>query len=51
MKLKNAITVLKKECTLLGLSMKELLLFIDLNPYAFSNNSVRAAKIYKKENA
>ena len=49
MKIKNATTILKKECVFLGLSMKELLLFIELNPYAFSNKSVRAAAVYKKE--
>tara|TARA_X000001382_G_C3034264_1_gene135778 strand:+ start:377 stop:532 length:156 start_codon:yes stop_codon:yes gene_type:complete len=51
MGIKGAMTILKKECLFLGLSMKELLLFIELNPYAFSNKSVRAATIYKKENA
>ena len=50
MGIKGAMTILKKECLFLGLSMKELLLFIELNPYAFSNKSVRAATIYKKEN-
>jgi len=50
MKLQGATTILKKECTFLGLSMKELLLFISLNPYAFSNKTVRAYNIYKESN-
>lgn len=49
MQLKGATTILKRECKFLGLTMKELLLFISLNPYAFSNRSVRACAVYKKE--
>jgi hypothetical protein len=49
MQLKGATTILKRECEFLGLTMKELLLFISLNPYAFSNKSVRAYAVYKKE--
>ena len=35
MKLKGATTVLNKERVFLGLTMKELLIFIQRNPYAF----------------
>ena len=51
MGLRGATSILKRECLFLGLTMRELLLFIELNPYAFSNKSVRAATVYKKESA
>ena len=48
MKLKGATTILNKECTFLGLTMKELLIFIERSPYAFSNKVVEAYKVYKE---
>ena len=51
MKLKGATTILNKECTFLGLTMKELLIFIQRNPYAFPDKTILAYKIYQKENA
>ena len=50
MKIKGATTCLRNEMDFLGLTMKELLIFIELNPYAFSNKVVEASKVYK-ENA
>ena len=51
MKIKGATTVLNKECTFLGLTMKELLIFIQRNPYAFPDKTILAYKIYQQENA
>tara|TARA_R110001592_G_scaffold26930_1_gene100345 strand:+ start:330 stop:485 length:156 start_codon:yes stop_codon:yes gene_type:complete len=50
MQIKGAMTVLKKDCKFLGLTMKELLIFIERNPYAQNNSTIEAYKIYKKEN-
>ena len=48
MKLKGASTVLNKECVFLGLTMKELLIFIQRNPYAFSNQTIEAYNAYQE---
>jgi len=42
MGIRGAKTVLKRECEFLGLTMKELLIFIQRNPYAFSNQTIEA---------
>ena len=49
MKIKGATSVLDKERIFLGLTMKELLIFVERNPYAFSNKTILAYKTYKKE--
>jgi len=51
MKLKGATTVLNKERVFLGLTMKELLIFIQRNPYAFPSKTILAYKIYNQEAA
>jgi len=51
MKIKGATTVLNKERIFLGLTMKELLIFIQRNPHAFSNKTILAYKIFKQEAA
>ena len=51
MKIKGATTVLNKERIFLGLTMKELLIFIERNPYAFSSKTILAYKIFKQEAA
>ncbi len=48
MKLKGATTVLNKECAFLGLTMKELLIFIQRNPYAFPDRTIQAYKVYNQ---
>ena len=48
MKLKGATTVLNKERVVLGLTMKELLIFIQRNPYAFPSKTILAYKIYNQ---
>ncbi len=50
MGIKGAMTILKKECLFLGLTMKELLIFIDRYPGGQNNSTIEAYKIYKKEN-
>ena len=40
MKIKGATTVLNKERIFLGLTMKELLIFIERNPYAFPEQTL-----------
>ena len=48
MKLKGAITVLKKEAEFLGMTFEELLIFIVRNPYAVKVSTIDAYKIYNK---
>lgn len=47
MKYKGATTHLEKERKFLGLTWKELLIFIERNPYAFPNKTIEAYNIYK----
>ena len=46
MGIKGALTVLKKECKFLGLSMPALFTMIKRNPYAFPNTTIQAYKVY-----
>ena len=46
MKIKGATTILKKESELLGLTMEELKIMIQNNPYAFPNKVIEAFGIY-----
>ena len=48
MQLKGAMTVLKKDMELLGLTFKELCIFIERNPYAQKNSTIEAYKVWKK---
>ena len=46
MKIKGATTILKKEAEFLGLTMEELKIMVERNPYAFPNKVIEAFKIY-----
>ena len=46
MKLKGAKTILKKECNFLGLTLTELLVFIERNPYAQNHKTIEAYKVW-----
>ena len=48
MKLKGAITVLRKEAEFLGMTFDELLIFIVRNPYAVKNSTIDAYKVYNR---
>lgn len=48
MQLKGAMTVLKKDMEFLGLTFKELCIFIERNPYAQKNSTIEAYKVWKK---
>ena len=48
MQLKGAMTVLKKDMEFLGLTFKELCVFIERNPYAQKNSTIEAYKVWKK---
>jgi hypothetical protein len=50
MKIKGAMTVLKKDCEFLGLTFEELCIFIERNPYAMKNSTIDEYAVYKKEN-
>ena len=50
MKLKGAITVLRKEAEFMGLSFDGVLAFIEKNPLAVPNKVLEAFKVYKMEN-
>ena len=41
-------TVLKKDMEFLGLTFKELCIFIERNPYAQKNSTIEAYKVWKK---
>ena len=47
MNIRGATTVLKRECEFLGLSMQELLICIQRNPYAFPNRTIEAYNAYQ----
>ena len=49
MKIKGATTILKKEAEFLGLTMEELKIMVERNPYAFPNKVIDAFGIYYKE--
>ena len=49
MKIKGATTILKKEAEFLGLTMEELKIMVERNPYAFPNEVIEAFGIYYKE--
>ena len=49
MKIKGATTILKKESEFLGLTMEELKIMVERNPYAFPNKVIEAFGIYYKE--
>ena len=49
MKLKGAMTVLKKDMEFLGLTFDELCIFIERNPYAQKNSTIEAYTVYKQE--
>ena len=46
MKIKGATTILKKEAEFLGLTMEELKIMVERNPYAFPNKVIEAFGIY-----
>ena len=49
MKLKTAITKLRKEAEFLGMTFDEVLIFIERNPFAVKNSTIDAFAVYKKE--
>ena len=49
MKLKGATTVLKKQAEPLGMTLEEVLIFIEKNPYAVKNSTIDAFAVWKKE--
>ena len=51
MKIKGATTIIKKEAEFLGLTMEELKIMVERNPYAFPNKVIEAFGIYYKEGA
>ena len=51
MKLRGATTILKRECTFLGLTMSALFTMIKRNPMSFPNKTLLAYKIYTSSGA
>ena len=49
MKIKGAMTVLKKQMEFLGLTFDELLIFIERNPYAHTDATIQAFSVYKNQ--
>ena len=49
MRIKGAMTILKKEMEFLGLTLDELLVCIERNPYAFSIKKLEAHEVYMQE--
>ena len=49
MRLKGAITILKKQAESLGMTFDEVLIFIERNPYCVKNSTIDAFAVYKKE--
>ena len=48
MKIKGAMTILKKEMEFLGMTFNELCIFIERNPYAQNQKTIEAYTVYKK---
>lgn len=48
MKLKGAMTILKKDMEFLGLTFDQLCIFIERNPYAQKNSTIDAYTVYKQ---
>jgi len=48
MRLKGAMTILKKDAEFLGITFEQLCIFIERNPYAQKNSTIEAYKVYKK---
>ena len=46
MKIQGATTILKKEAEFLGLTMEELKIMVQRNPYAFPNKVIEEFGIY-----
>ena len=51
MQLKGAMTVLKKDAEFLGMTFEQLCIFIERNPYAQKNSTIKAYTVYKKATA
>ena len=49
MRLKGAITILKKQAESLGMTFDEVLIFIERNPYCVKNSTIDAFAVWKKE--
>ena len=49
MRLKGAITILKKQAESLGMTFDEVWSFIERNPYCVKNSTIDAFAVYKKE--
>ena len=49
MRIKGAMTVLKKDMEFLGLTFEELCIFIERNPYAMKNSTIDAYTVYKTQ--
>ena len=47
MLIKGAMTKLKNEMEFLGMTLEELLVFIERNPYAVKNSTIEAYGVYK----
>jgi hypothetical protein len=47
MLIKGAMTKLKNEMEFLGMTLEELLIFIERNPYAVKNSTIEAYGVYK----
>jgi len=47
MQIKGAITVLRKRCKFFGMTMDELVNFVEVSPLAQDNKTTEAMKVYK----
>ncbi len=48
MTIKGAMTILKKDMEFLGLTFEELCVFIERNPYAQKDSTIKAYEVWKK---
>ena len=48
MKIKGAMTILKKDAEFLGLTFEELCVFIERNPYAQKDSTIKSYEDWKK---
>lgn len=49
MRLKGALTVLRKQADFFGMTLEEVIAFIERSPLAFPNSTIDAYEVYKAE--
>jgi hypothetical protein len=49
MRLKGALSVLRRDCEFFGMTLDELVTFIERNPYAMKNSTIQAHQVWMRD--